>query len=188
MMLGEKVSSPPQRTPATQVMVSGQGLLSVLEAMSLIESHARKILASHGLDPIDGAQWYPFRNALDAFKVITERIGPSTMKSIGRKLLEHVRFSSANLSLEEALASLDSVYRICHRGPGYIGKYVFESTGARSAQVTTDNEYMCELDEGLLEALSERFKPPGALWVRVVHKPGSCRKQGNTTCTYEVSW
>lgn len=187
MMLGEKDLSATPRTDS-QAEVSGEALVSVLKAMSLIESHARKILASYGLDPIDNTKWYPVRNTVEAFKAITKRVGPSTMKTIGRKILDHAHFPMTHPTLEEALASLDTAYRVCHRGPGYIGKYQYDAIGPRNAELTSDSVYVCEMDEGLLEAMGEKFKPAGSLWVRISHKPGNCRKQGAPTCTYEISW
>ncbi len=179
---------PPQRTPLAQIEVRGQGLIAIIDAMSLIQTHAQKILAAHGISPIEADKWYSMQKVMEAFKIIEERIGPSTMKAIGRKVPEYARFPPHLTTLEDALGSLDPVYRLGHRGPGHIGSYLFKILGARSAQVTADSPYTCELDEGMLETLCERFKPKSSLWVRVAHQPGSCRKRGDQACTYDISW
>ncbi len=180
--------NPPQRTHPSQIEVRGQGLVAIIDAMSLIQTHALKILAAHGISPLELDKWYSLQRVLEAFRIIEERIGPSTMKAIGRKVPEHARFPPTLTTLEDALASLDPVYKLGHRGPGHIGSYLYRTLGPRMAQITADSPYMCELDEGILEALSERFKPKNSLWVRVAHHPGSCRKKGDPSCTYDITW
>lgn len=174
--------------PASQIEVKGQGLVAIIDAMSLIQSHAVNLLSSHGLNPIDPEKWYSMQSVLDAFKIIGERIGRSTMKSIGRKVPNYTQIPANLQTLDQVLSQLDKVYKATHRGPGNVGSYLYKPTGVRSAQLTTDSPYMCELDEGLLETLCERYKPKGSLWVRVAHDPSGCRNKGAVSCTYDISW
>jgi hypothetical protein len=51
-----------------------------------------------------------------------------------------------------------------------------------------DNPYPCEFDEGLLDALTERFRPPDAFFIRIEHEPGTCRQRGDKSCTYNLAW
>ncbi|HLL00104.1 MAG TPA: hypothetical protein VK539_05925 [Myxococcaceae bacterium] len=176
------------RPDPTQIEVKGQGLISVVAAMSLIQSHAQNLLAAHGLNPIEPDKWYPMHKVLEAFKVIGERIGPSTMKSISRKVPDYMYLPPSLQTLEQVLSSLDESYRLGHRGKGHIGSYIYESTGSRSGLLTSDSPYPCEMDMGLLETLCERYKPKGSLWVRVAHGAAGCRTKNGASCTYELFW
>jgi hypothetical protein len=44
------------------------------------------------------------------------------------------------------------------------------------------------VDEGLVEAIAELFKPKDAFFIRFQHEPGTCRKRGDTACVYIIAW
>jgi hypothetical protein len=176
----------PPSTPAT-VEVLGQSILSVVEAMKLGRERAMKLLADQGITPLEKTRWYPMDVVVNMYRTILKEIGPSTIRAVGRKIPESAQFPADIHSVDTALRSLDTAYRMNHRGPGNIGGYHYLSTGSRSVRMSCDNPYPCLFDEGLLEALSERFRPPDG-WVRIEHVPQSCRERGDSTCTYNITW
>ena len=171
----------------TAVEVSGHSIYAVVEAMKLGEEQALKFLADHGISPLERTRWYPLSAVLGLYQTINQEIGPGTMRAVGRKLPETARLPADLYSVESALRSVDTAYRMNHRGAGNIGGYHFMSTGPRSVRMHCDNPYPCVMDEGLLEALSERFKPQDS-WVRIEHVSATCRQRGDTGCTYTISW
>lgn len=176
---------PPSGTPSVEV--SGQSIHAVVEAMKLGLEQALKLLADHGIHPLERTRWYPLSAVLGLYQTILKDIGPGTMRAVGRKLPETAHFPSDIDSVEMALRSVDTAYRMNHRGSGNIGGYHYMSTGPRSVRMHCDSPYPCLLDEGMLEALSERFKPTDA-WVRIEHASPSCRQHGDPGCTYTISW
>ena len=171
-------------SPGTEVL--GRSVLAIVGGMEANRARALQLLAEQGLGPLEATRWYPQQPVLDVFRAIFERIGPSTVRAIGRKVPEWAVFPKAG-SLEEALVGIEAAYHANHRG-GPIGHYRLESTGARSGSVVCENPYPCDFDQGLVESVAERNRPPHSLRVRVEHAPGSCRKQGADACAYDVSW
>lgn len=157
-------------------------------AMAFVQNRVQKILAAHGLAPLEKDKWYPMVRLLDATQTIRVEIGPNTLKAVGRKIPESAEFPPSISSIKEAYPSIDVAYRMNHRGTGSIGGYRYEAVGERSGRMTCDNPYPCEFDEGLLEATGERYRPQDSLWVRVEHQPGRCRKKGDSYCSYFITW
>lgn len=168
--------------------VMGQAILSIVGGMEVVQARALRILAENGISPLKPDQWYPMANVLSAFKLIFEKIGPSTVRAIGRKVPDTARFPPDIDSLEKGLRSIDVAYHTAHRGTDPIGGYHFEARERRSAKMMCDNPYPCDLDLGLVEAICDRFRPKDALWVRIEHDPKSCRRRGDTSCTYLITW
>lgn len=176
----------PSSSPPT-VEVSGHSVHAVVEAMKLGHERTRQFLAEYGISPLERTRWYPISAVLRMYHAILKEIGPGTMRAVGRKIPENAHFPADINSVESALRSVDTAYRMNHRGSGNIGGYHFMSTGPRSARMHCDNPYPCLLDEGLLEALSERFRPLES-WVRIDHASPVCRQKGDSVCTYTISW
>lgn len=171
-------------SPNTEVL--GRSVLAIVGGMESNRVRALQLLAEQGLSPMEPERWYPQQPVLDVFRAIFERIGPSTVRAIGRKVPEWAIFPSAN-GIEEALRSIEVAYHANHRG-GPIGHYRVQSTGASSALVLCENPYPCDFDLGLVEAVAEKNRPLYSLRVRVEHVPGACRKQGADACAYAVRW
>jgi hypothetical protein len=172
------------------VEVLGQSLMPVLGGMELLKNKALRLLAENGIQTLEPLSWYPLRDALAAIHSIHEKIGPSTLRAVGRKAPENVRFPPEVRTLEDALRALDAAYQMNHRGQvgGNIGGYHFEPVSARSARLVCDNPYPCDFDQGVLEALCERFRPKDSVWMRVEHGPQGCRQQGGAVCAYHITW
>ncbi len=169
------------------VEVNGQTVLSVVEG-SVMKEKAFKLLEKHGIVNPEPGKWYNQQAWLNAFKEIADTIGPRTLHAIGRKIPDTAQFPPTITSVEEALASIDSAYHRNHRY-GRIGHYAYADAGERAARITCDNPYPCDLDQGLIEAMAMRFMPEGSILVNVEHDSDSgCRKIGDESCIYRVTW
>ena len=171
------------------VQVLGQSIMAMIGGMELLKSRAMKILAENGIPELQPQGWYPMRNALTAIKSIEEKIGPVTMRAVGRKVPEHAKFPPEITTIEQALRSLNVAYQMNHRGQqaGNIGGYHFDRAG-HGGRMVCDNPYPCNFDHGIIEALCERFRPKDSVWVRVEHAPLGCRHKGGSDCTYLITW
>ncbi|HEX8434158.1 hypothetical protein [Archangium sp.] len=179
-----------KRIVPPNVEVQGQSIIAVVGGLQLLKNKALRLLAENGIQTLEPLGWYPLRDALAAIHSIHEKIGPSTLRAVGRQVPEHIRFSPEVRTLEQALRALDAAYQQNHRGQvgGNIGGYRLESVSARSARLVCDNPYPCDFDQGILEALCERFRPKDSVWMRVEHGAHGCRQQSGFACTYHVTW
>ena len=75
-----------------EVQVLGQSIMAMVGGMELLKSRAMKILAENGIPALEPQGWYPMRNALTAIGSIEQKIGPVTMRAVGRKVPEHAKF------------------------------------------------------------------------------------------------
>jgi hypothetical protein len=174
---------------ASGVEVNGQTVLSVVDGLGAHKRRGLEILSENGIqNPVPG-KWYPQQAWLNAFKSISENLGPSTLYSIGFIIPENADFPPEIKTLGDALKSLDVAYHLNHRG-GEIGHYTPNRIANREVHVVCDNPYPCDFDRGVVASLANRFKPYGHEHnARVQHaddKP--CRKEGYDTCTYIVKW
>ncbi|MDY7227777.1 hypothetical protein [Hyalangium rubrum] len=174
--------------PYPNCQVNGQAVLSIVGGMEVVQARALRILAENGISPLKPEGWYPLTHVLNSFKLIFEKIGPSTVRAIGRKTPDTARFPPDIDSLEKGLRAIDVAYHMAHRGSEQIGGYHFEPRDRRSAKMMCDNPYPCDFDLGMVEAICDRFRPKDALWVRIEHDPKSCRRRGDTSCTYLITW
>jgi hypothetical protein len=181
------------------VEVVGSVVLSVVDGMGEFTRKALKILAQHGIKNPEPELWYPQQNWLDAFKTISEKIGPLTLFAIGKRIPEHAEWPPGIETIEQALAGTDATYHLSHRLNGKvmydpatgemmegIGHYRFTGmTGPTSAEMVCDNPYPSEFDRGIITALCRKFK--AGLEVRLdPSKP--TRTQGADSCTYLIEW
>jgi hypothetical protein len=183
-----------------RVEVNGETVLSVVAGMGAFRSAALQLLAENGIEFPEPGHWFPQQSWLNAFKVIAERVGDATLHRIGRAIPEHAQWPRAIDSIEQALASIDVAYHLNHRigrqvlydaATGTmregIGHYALRGEGPRSARVVCDNPYPCAFDQGIVQAVAERFCAPGDR-VSVAHAVSGCRRAGDAACSYIVSW
>lgn len=182
---------------ADGIEVNGTTIQSVVAGMGILKTLAKRLLKEEGIDLVpDENHWYSQQAWLNTFKRLAKEAGDITLSKIGASIPEHAKFPPNIQTITDALMSIDVAYHMNHRDasgkvlfdgvnllPG-IGNYKFRSTGANSAEIICDTPYPCAFDEGIVTAMAKRFEP-GA---KVTHKDGSCRKTGDSTCTYEVSW
>jgi hypothetical protein len=155
--------------------------------MMAIQSRAERMLTANGISPLSEERWYPIEGVLKTFEDIQRQIGPNTVRTIGRKCMSLAEMPVFH-SLEEALRGLGTAYMMNHRGDTNIGGYHYSQVGTRRGRMMCDNPYPCEFDEGLIDALIERFRPPDAFVIRFEHDPSTCRSRGDKHCTYTIAW
>lgn len=179
----------PNTEPAyANAEVTGHSILAILGAMEVVRARALRILAENGIAPVKAESWYPVPALLNSLRLIFEKIGPSTVRAIGRKIPENARFPPDMDTLEKGLRSIDVAYRMNHRGTSDLGGYMYEQVDRRRARMICENPYPCDLDLGLIEAICDRCRPKDSLWVRIEHDPKSCRRRGDASCTYIIDW
>ena len=182
------------------IEVNGQTVLSVVAGM-VNQDFARKILADNGIKEVKPEGWYPQQAWLDAFKAISEKIGPVALSSIGRKIPESAQWPPQVNSIETALSSIDIAYHMNHRLNGApmfdpktgamkegIGHYKAAKTGTREVTVTCDNPYPCEFDKGIITAAAKKFKPADVASIVLIEDEKACRMSGGGSCVYKVTW
>ena len=168
--------------------VLGRNILMYLSGMGSFEQMGRTILKLHqiGENPI-AENWYNHQKFLDSLKDIYTRTGPNTIGMIGKRIAENAKFPPDVKTLEQALFSMERSYQTVHKGDTKSTKKVVKLSD-KSFKVTINSPYPCELDNGYLRGLSNRFTIPNAT-VSVVHDDTQpCRKNGGESCTYIVSW
>ena len=175
------------RAYSPRVEVLGEVVLSFVNVMGAFKSIALDILQANGIEDPRADDWYPQQAWLDSFREIARKVGPNTLYQIGRQLPQQYYFPPGVDSLESVLEDLDDAYRKSHRG-GEVGHYRFRVLGMRTAQMTCDNPYPCDFDRGVIQALAEKFEPPGSL-VDVRHEDDApCKKNGAESCVYTITW
>jgi hypothetical protein len=170
-----------------KVEVNGETVLSIVDGMGAFSELGRQILKDCGIDKPAPGRWYRQQSWLDAFRLIAESVGPRTLFNIGAKIPQNAIFPPQIDSIDKALAAIDVAYHMNHRG-GDIGAYRYLPATARGAMMVCDTPYPCDFDQGIIDAMAQRFKPPKAI-ARVQHdNHKACRKTGAKACTYHVSW
>lgn len=189
------------------IEVNGESLGATVDAFKQYPAIVSKYLVKYGLvrtangkpESIDRSAWYPFDKWLAAYQEIAKEIGINSLYTIGKKIPENATFPPHLTDVKAALGSLDIAYHLNHRKHGKlmfdvntgvmldgIGHYRVELAGnERKATVVCEEPYPCEFDRGLITALANRFEP----MAKTIHDNGApCRKKGENTCTYHVSW
>jgi hypothetical protein len=175
-------------TLSNRIEVYGRSVQALVNAMEFLKLKAQRVLASHGIQTLEPEQWYPMKSVLESFEDILKQVGPHTTRAIGHAVPKNAAFPPHIDSFESALQSLDQAYRMNHRGTGDIGSYRFLPGLNRTATVVCDNPYPCEFDQGIMEALYDRFPPKGSFRMRIDHEGSSCRAKGAHACTYVLKW
>lgn len=170
-----------------RVEVIGKAVQIVIDTMGLFERMAREIFEKHGIIEVTEDGWYSQQAYLNVYRDIFERVGHNTMKMIGRQVPERALWPPDIGTVEEALTSIDTAYHMNHRG-GDIGYYRFEKTGDGIGRMVCHNPYPCPFDEGVIEATTVKFSPPGARVVVTHDDAQGCRLRGDESCTYDISW
>ena len=188
------------------MQVSGAAIMSVIDGMRSFDSIARAFLNQSGLpdDLIpDTEHWYSQQKWLDAFKLISEKVGFKTLFVIGTKIPENAVFPKDIDNVEKALASIDIAYHMNHKNaqgeilfdPSRplgqemkegIGHYGFEKIAEENkAVIICNNPYPCDFDSGIISAMAKRFSYSS----KVTHDDTQpCRKKGANSCTYIATW
>ena len=193
------------------IEVFGASIDAVVEGFALFPTIGLEKLAQHGIGEmrvgggvgkkpefhVERDAWYRQDSWLAAFEDISKSIGPHVLFKIGNQVPKHAPFPASIRDIHAGVKSLDVAYHMNHRKGGKvmfdgsngrmlegIGHYEYRDGGNKQIIMVCKNPYPCELDRGLIQAVSEKFER-GA---KVSHEKGLCRKNGSDTCTYYVKW
>lgn len=174
---------------ASGVEINGETVLSIVDGMGAFKRRAFEILSKNGINNPEPGKWYSQQDWLNAFKEISEKMGVTTLFSIGQKIPENANFPPQINSFETALNGIDMAYHMNHRN-GEIGYYKYLGlTNSKEARMHCENPYPCDFDRGIIESMVKRFKPENATSVSVKHDEKSpCRKNGANSCEYVIFW
>jgi len=168
--------------------VLGRNIMLYLSGMGSFEQMGRTILKAHNIDENPGPEkWYNHQNFLDALKDISIRTGPNTIGMIGKRIAENASFPPDVKTLEQALFSMERSYQTVHKGDNKSTKKVKKASD-KTFIVTINSPYPCELDNGYLRGLANRFPVPNATIVVSHDDTQPCRKNNKESCTYTISW
>jgi len=182
------------------IEVNGQTVLAVVKGMPLAPWLAEQILASEGVSNPQPGEWYSQQAWLNAFRIVSEKVGPLTLHKIGQSIPDNADWPPGIDDIHAALASIDVAYHLNHRRGTTvlmdletgtmeegIGHYAYEGVDDTHGTMVCENPYPCDFDSGIIEATARRFQTPDAA-LTIVHGPKSCRKRGDESCTYHISW
>jgi hypothetical protein len=175
---------------APNVLVNGQTVLSVITALSNGQDTRTEILLRNGIKNPNAQEWYPLEAYLNAFKEISENVGPSTLFSIGKAIPENAKFPPQIDSLEKALTAIDVAYKMNHKG-GDIGYYKLVSFNAKEKKAVMEckNPYPSEFDRGIITTMVRKFRPANAIRSDVtLDTTQPSRIGGAESCTYKIEW
>jgi hypothetical protein len=186
--------------PGIEIM--GPNVVAPLEGMGAFRRMAEDILAKAGLGNVvaDDQHWYPLQNYLDAFKLISEKTGDSTLFQIGKKVMSTAVLPPMN-SIEEALGLMDIAYHMNYRnakgqilfdpkrkpalleGIGHYQSQLFP--GEKKAVMICSSPFPCSYDRGIVTEFAQHYQSK----VVVKHEEGSeCRKDRADACRFVVTW
>jgi len=178
-------------------VMEGFGNFSILASRVLLDEKLGKD-DGKGLAKFEPNEWCPLKNWLRTFDRIAKEYGEYVLRQMGNSVPRNIPFPPHINSIDSALGSIDVAYHMNHAVNGQvmfspetgamkegIGHYVAARTPNKK-QIVIDctSLYHCAFDEGLLQAMAQRFEPTASL----IHRPGSCRKKGQGNCVYEINW
>lgn len=173
------------------VEVHGQTILTVIDdALARFSEEyrlkAREALANNGVEDPAPDEWYPQQAWLNTIEAVAEELEPHILDRLGEQLPDVADWPDGISSVKDGLHSINTAYQRNHRG-GNVGFYHFEQIDDQTGQVICKNPYPCLFDRGLIRAAAQRYAPVKA-FVFVEERGDQCRRDGDDTCTYTVSW
>ncbi len=188
------------------IEVNGQTVYAIMDGFSNYKSIAAKYLLEVGIGTdkrgdieIIADAWYSQEAWLKAFENIAKRIGDTILYQIGLTIPKNAIFPPWITDIHSAVQSIDIAYHLNHRKNGRvlfdpdtremldgIGHYGYEKVEDRNQIVSTcENPYPCDFDRGIITTMAKKFQPHAV----ITHdntKP--CRKKGEESCTYVITW
>lgn len=196
-----------QRYDFSKVEIIGAALQSFFGGLGSFQSLADRILCEleYGSRREDGSyyfeadRWYPAGPNLEMFAMLKDKIGPNTLRQVGRSVPERAIFPPEVDSIEKGLASIDIAYHMNHGQNGrplfnpatgemqdLIGHYRMEAgSDEREIRIVSDTPYPSEMDEGIVAAMARRFEPGAGV---TLDPDAPSRLRGGSSCTYVVRW
>lgn len=183
------------------MQVNGQTINSVSQAVSTFNYIADKYFEEAGLPKtadIDPEGWYLQQAWLDAFKLISEKVGSSTMFRIGKMIPENAQFPPEIDNIEKGLASIDVAYHMNHKNAKgqvlFDGDKMYEGIGhyyftkhenKNKVTIKCENPYHCDFDKGIITTMAMKFN----ITAKIIHDDSKgCRKNGDPACYYDIEW
>ncbi len=189
------------------MQVNGTTIMAIVYGMGAFARLAKIFFRRVGLPEYivpDTDHWYSQQLWLDAFRLVSEKVGEKILYEIGKSIPENAQFPPDINDIEAALQSIDIAYHMNHKNmegkvlynPSRpkqevmlegIGHYAYKKTlGENEAIITCENPYPCDFDRGIIIAMAQRFEKRAT----VLHfdESKSCRKKGAHVCTYTVKW
>ncbi len=169
-----------------KVEVNGYTVLSVVEGLGKFEDIAYEILARNNIKNLDKNNWYLQKDWLKAFHEISNKIGSFALYKIGRSIPENAKFPPEIDTIQKGLSAIDIAYYMNHRGEENfnIGHYSVKIVDDNTAKITCNNPYPCDFDMGIIISMAEKFEKNS----KIKHLDGTCRKNGDEQCVYEITW
>jgi serine/threonine-protein kinase len=189
------------RPRAPGITVHGAFVNAILDGFGPFRPLAWKYVVSLGLahgGAIDADAWVSQEKWFDVFNAIIDEVGGPIIFNIGQQIPARAPVWPDTTGIEGALRTLDIAYHMNHHKDGRpmydpatgafvdgIGNYAASRTGDEKViTVACDNPYPCELDHGIITAITRRYEATA----RVDHAPLGCRTIGAAACTYSVTW
>ncbi|MBF0207591.1 MAG: hypothetical protein HQK53_11945 [Oligoflexia bacterium] len=188
------------------IEVNGQTVYAIISGLGVFKTLSRKYLLEVGIGTevngelvLDKDAWYPQDKWLSAFERISKEIGDAPLFQIGESIPNNAKFPDNINNIEKAIMAIDVAYHMNHRKNGQllydtiqkislegIGTYGYEKISNKSIIISVcNNPYPCAFDRGILSAMAKKF----AINASVVHDNSRpCRKNGNDSCTYIITW
>lgn len=141
--------------------VLGQSLFSIIRNMpSFVQRNLIAILEQQGIlkATFDDEKWYVFDQFHSFYQTVKEQYGKHTLFDMGKTIPEVAKFPPNLTTLHEALATLNTAYRMNHQ-EGYLGFYhlICHDPAQKICIMQCYNPYDYHFDKGLLTALGRKF-------------------------------
>ena len=184
-----------------KVEVNGETVLSVIHGMGAAAKTATEMLKKNGIKNPEAGKWYSQQMWLDAFKELSEKFGPATLRMIGKSIPENAQFPPEINSIETALSAIDVAYHMNHRLEGKvmfnpstgemiegIGHYKVSKSSDTQINIVCDNPYPDEFDYGIIHAMALKFANANNFVKVTKFVEKGNRSEGGDFTTYEITW
>jgi hypothetical protein len=140
--------------PDKSATVRAANVKATLSAFDLVPEVGTKLIARHQLtlESLTPDNQIPVQRWLDALKEIQSTMGDSTLREVGRKIVENAIFPLELGSVPAVLEALDRIYYMNHRGS--VGHYVTRKESSGVITVDCMTPYPKAFEWGLIEGIT----------------------------------
>ena len=170
---------------SASVMVNGETILAFVKAVPSSVGSRLETLKKYGIDNPQPGKFYSQQSWLNAFKEVAEKIGPTTLRLIGKLIPANAQFPPQIKDAQTAFESLNTAYQMNHKG-GEIGYYKLVSFDLekKTLIMEVNTPYPEDFDSGILLGLFDKFKPKG-----VIRQPELLKERRSTgVLVYTLTW
>jgi hypothetical protein len=160
----------------------GSDIIAVLNAVRMPEVvlGEEKTAALQKIQPND---WYPIQDLIDLMNLLEERVGPASLRKMGRALfaLSHQeRVLQVAKSARDIIYGIDGMYHHANRGHN-IGGWKVTKFLRGYAELEKNTPHHCIMEEGILSGAFTALK------VSTLISQKECFRQGADKCVYVIS-